>query len=213
MIAMLHKIKGKLVEKTPFRCVIEVGFADGTALAFEVRIPLSTFEALPELGEDVELYVHSTISKDNEPVLYGFIRESERFIFRKLLQMPGIGPSLALRVLSGLTPSELLTAVRDGDISRLSSIKGIGKRRAERISFELKGRVEELLEEIGRPTRPQVPQEILEQAIEALIALGLTDSEARSALENAVSQIESVESLSVEQLIRLALSSGRSGRR
>ncbi len=205
---MIYSVKGVLLHKSPFSCVVQVS---GTGLSLELKIPLSTYEALPEAGSDVVLYTQLVVSgKSGEPVLYGFLRRDERFIFRKLIDMPGVGPSLAIRLLSGMSPGELISAADKGDVRAISSIKGVGPRRAERIAFELKERLSEFREVVGEEAeetevvRGHVADSIA-NAVEALVALGLKRPEAEMAVSNAVSSLG--KNFTIEDLIRKALSS------
>ncbi len=205
---MIYSIHGTLVSRSPFSCVILVS---GTGLSLELKIPLSTYEMLPEPGKEVTLYVQMVNTpKSPGPVLYGFLRKEERFIFRKLLDMPGVGPSLALRLLSGMSPAELVAAADRGDITAISSIKGVGRKRAERIAFELKERLAEIREVMeGEPAEEtnipsHLPADVILSAIEALVALGLKRNEAETAVNDAASDLGT--NFTIEELIRKALS-------
>ncbi len=209
---MIYSVQGTLLSRSPFSCVVLVA---GTGLSLEFRIPLSTYEKLPEVGGEVTLYVQAvTSAKSGQIVLYGFLRREERFIFQKLLDMPGVGPSLALRLLSGMSPEALVEAADRGDVRKISGIKGVGRKRAERIAFELKERlpeireVMELSEESVEPqVHPAPVSDIILGAIEALVALGLKRSEAEAAVNTAASTLK--DDFTIEELIRRALSSRR----
>ena len=128
MIATLH---GVLTEKNPSRLVVDV-----SGVGYEVSVPLSTFYALGELGAEVDLRIHTHVREDALS-LFGFATQLEIDLFGRLIAISGVGPRLALAVLSGLEPPDLLRAIQDSDIVRLQGIPGVGKKTAERISLEL----------------------------------------------------------------------------
>lgn len=132
MIARLH---GRLTEKTPNRIVIDV-----QGVGYEVHIPLSTFYGLGEPGSTVALRVHTHVRED-ALALFGFATGLELQLFERLIGVTGIGPRLALAVLSGIEPDDLIRAIRQADVARLTAIPGVGKKTAERISLELRDRL------------------------------------------------------------------------
>ncbi len=132
MIAFLH---GRLLEKHPNRLVVDVH-----GVGYEVYVPLSTFYRLPEAGDDVSLRVHTHVRED-AIALFGFANQIELQIFERLIAISGIGPKLALAVLSGIDAGELVVAIQRGDVARLTAIPGVGKKTAERIGLELKDRL------------------------------------------------------------------------
>ena len=194
---MLYSIKGKLISKKPFSCVIRVSMFQGSYMDFELTIPLSTYEQLGEEGSDEELYVYPAFVK-GELVVYGFKTQEDRMLFTRLIKLIGIGPSLAVRLLSGMNAEELLAAISNEDLKKLAGIKGVGKKRAERLIFELKGKLPEFEAE-----RREEARNIGEQAIDALVALGLKPKEAETAVKKVLA---SSHDLSVEDIIKLALS-------
>lgn len=129
---MIGWLRGRLVEKHPDRLILDVG-----GVGYEVHVPLSTFYTLPDPGADVELRIRTHVRED-QIALFGFGAALEQQLFDRLIGVSGIGPKLALAVLSGIEPDDLVRAVRAGDIARLTSIPGIGKKTAERIALELK---------------------------------------------------------------------------
>lgn len=132
---MIGRIRGILVARQPPWIVVDVG-----GIGYEIETPMSTFFDLPETGTEVELRIHYA-AKEDAVALYGFLRESERVLFRSLLRVSGIGAKTALAVLSGVSPDEFARLVQAGDIAALTRVPGIGKKTAERILVELRDRV------------------------------------------------------------------------
>jgi Holliday junction DNA helicase RuvA len=132
---LIARLKGTLVEKTPNRIVIDVG-----GVGYDVLVPLSTFYGLGEAGSAVALRVHTHVRED-VIALYGFANPLELDLFERLIAINGIGPKLALAVLSGIDTGELVRAIRAQDVARLTRIPGVGKKTAERIGLELKDRL------------------------------------------------------------------------
>jgi Holliday junction DNA helicase RuvA len=128
---MIARLRGTLVDKTPSRIVIDAG-----GVGYDVQIPLSTFYPLGEPGSDVVLRVHTHVRED-VIALYGFATPLEHDLFERLIAINGVGPKLALAVLSGIEPLELIRAVRDQDVVRLTRITAVGKKTAERIGLEM----------------------------------------------------------------------------
>ncbi len=170
---------------------------NGSYMDFELTIPLSTYEKLGEEGDEEKLYVFPAIVK-GDLVFYGFKTEEDRLLFSRLIKLIGIGPSLALRLLSGMNAEELLAAISGEDVKTLASIKGVGKKRAERLIFELKGKLPEFETEEKKELKS-----VEEQAIDALVALGLKPKEAESAVKKV---LVSSPDLSIEEVIKQALS-------
>ena len=132
---MIARLKGTLVEKSPSRLILDVG-----GVGYDVLVPLSTFYGLGDPGSSVVLRVHTHVRED-VIALYGFASALEEDLFERLISISGIGPKLALAVLSGIDPSELVRAIRAQDVARLTRIPGVGKKTAERIGLELKDRL------------------------------------------------------------------------
>ena len=132
---MIAFLRGRLLEKHPNRLVVDVH-----GVGYEVHVPLSTFYRCPEVGDEVSLRVHTHVRED-AIALFGFGHELELQIFERLIAISGIGPKLALAVLSGIDAAELAVAVQRGDVARLTAIPGVGKKTAERIELELKDRL------------------------------------------------------------------------
>lgn len=139
---MIAHLRGRLLEKHPNQAVI-----DCQGVGYDVAIPVSTFSALPEAGVEVALRIHTHVRED-ALALFGFQTVIEKALFEKLISISGIGPSLAIKVLSGLQATDLVAAIRSGDVARLTRIPGVGKKTAERMVLELK----EKLENLGSPS-------------------------------------------------------------
>lgn len=141
---MIARLAGTLVGKS-----LEVAVVDAGGVGYEVRIPLSAFAALPDVGERVVLHVHTHVREDAIQ-LYGFPTADEKVIFELLIGVSGIGPRLAITLLSGLSARDLVTAIAQGRLDRLRAIPGVGKKTAERLVVELKDRVLKLPDGLGR---------------------------------------------------------------
>ena len=132
---MIAQLRGRLVEKHPNRVIIDV-----QGVGYDVQVPLSTFYGLGEPGSDVVFRVHTHVREDTL-ALFGFASRLELQLFQRLIGITGIGPRLALAVLSGIESADLVRAIRQGDVARLTGIPGVGKKTAERIGLELKDRL------------------------------------------------------------------------
>jgi Holliday junction DNA helicase RuvA len=197
---MYYFLNGKIVEKTPAVAILDV-----SGIGYEVRISVNTFSALPDLGQSVKLLTHFAVREDAQ-LLYGFATEEERDLFRLLLSVSGIGPKTALTLLSGMTISELKTAILDGSIAVLSSITGIGKKTAERVIVELR---DKLTRGAGKDSKDivhdmNVSDSAVEDAIQALVALGYTKLKAKEVTQRVLKDGLG-KKLSVEDIIRKAL--------
>ena len=132
---MIAHLRGRILEKRPNRLVIEAG-----GVGYDVTVPLSTFYGLGEPGQEIALRIHTHVREDALS-LFGFVTRLEQDLFERLIGISGIGPKLAIAVLSGLEPPLLIRAIGQGDVARLTSIPGVGKKTAERIVLELKDRL------------------------------------------------------------------------
>ncbi len=170
---MIGKLTGTLAEKSPPQVLIDV-----QGVGYEVDVPMSTFCSLPHLGEKVSLLTHFVVREDAQ-LLYGFLTAAERNTFRQLVKISGVGPRIALAVLSGMSASELAQAVSSQQAGRLVKVPGIGKKTAERLLLELKGKLGPELCEPGLtpPTDHQA------DIVQALIALGYSEKDADTALK------------------------------
>ena len=198
---MISFLKGKLAEALPTQVVIDVN-----GVGYEVLIPLSSFDKLPMPGGEVTLLTHLAI-RDDAHVLYGFSTETERDLFRQLIRhVSGIGPKLALNVLSGTTPASFRAAVAHGDVKALSCISGVGKKTAERIVVELKDKLgdEDVL---TSGTSATADDQKMADAISALIALGSKPKDAQDAIRAAITMLGPDQP--VDALVRAALQKGK----
>jgi Holliday junction DNA helicase RuvA len=169
---MIGRLAGLLVEKAPPQILLEVG-----GVGYEVEVPMSTFYNLPALGERVVLLTHFVVREDAQ-VLYGFLSAEERAAFRQLIKIAGVGPRTALAVLSGLSVGELAQAVARQEAGRLVKLPGIGKKTAERLLLELKGKLGDAL----APSQT-VASDAQADILQALVALGYSEREAAAALK------------------------------
>lgn len=196
---MIAHIKGLLQKKSTNAIIIDNG-----GIGYEVITPLSTFYALPEEGQEAGLHVYTHVREDAF-VLFGFMTELEKTIFKLLISVSGIGPKLGINILSGIGPEELLDAISSGDVARLQSIPGVGKKTAERLALELKDKA--LKARGDRDVQPSfisMRQErgIFDDALSALVNLGYPSKAANSAVEKACSNVKD---LTLEGVIKEAL--------
>lgn len=197
---MIAHLRGKLVQALPTRVVVDVN-----GVGYEVFIPLSSFEKLPPPGQDILLLTHLCIREDAH-ILYGFITEEERDLFKLLINnVTGIGPKIALNILSGMTPSAFRGAVSEGNIRALSQISGVGKKTAERIIVELRDKfgVAGVLTARSDERALTPEEQKLNDAVLALIALEFSQAEAQKAVREAYSQLGA--KATVEELVRVCL--------
>ncbi len=172
--AVIGRLAGLLAEKTPPQILI-----DCQGVGYEVWVPMSSFYQLPALGERVTLLTHFVVREDAQ-LLYGFVTETERAAFRELIRISGIGPRMALAVLSGMSVAELAQAIAAQQAGRLTKVPGIGKKTAERLLLELKGR---LGPDLGAPGAAAPASDSQTDILQALLALGYSDKEAAAALQ------------------------------
>lgn len=197
MIAFLH---GTLVEKTP-----SVATLDVHGVGYEVLISLSTYDRLPATGGACRLLTYHHIREDAQ-ILFGFAQAEEKSMFERLIGVNGIGPKMALSVLSGLTVSELTMAIADSNVKRISAVHGIGKKTAERIVIELRDKVDPLEALAGKTAGGGDPQAaMLRDTILALTSLGFPQDQARKMAQAALDHDPGIKD--TEALLRKALSS------
>ena len=170
---MIARLVGVLAEKSPPHVLVDVN-----GVGYEVQVPMSTFYNLPELGGKVTLLTQFIVREDAQ-LLFGFLTAGERESFRELIKISGVGPRIALALLSGMNTSELAQAVAAQDASRLVKVPGVGKKTAERLLLELKGKLAPVLATPGFAAVSDTQGDILQ----ALIALGYSDKEAQAALK------------------------------
>ena len=171
---MIGRLTGILAEKTPPLVLIDVG-----GVGYEVDVPMSSFYNLPALGERVTLLTHFVVREDAQ-LLYGFLSAEERAAFRQLIRISGVGPKMALALLSGLSVAELAQAVSQQQAGRLTKVPGIGKKTAERLLLELKGK---LGPDLALPGGTALASDAQADIVQALIALGYSEKEAGAALK------------------------------
>lgn len=191
---MIAHLRGKLLAKHPNQAVVETG-----GVGYDVTISVPTFSDLPIVGADVALHIHTHVRED-AIALYGFLRPSEKLLFEKLITVSGIGPTLAIKILSGMAADEMVGAIRGNDVARLTRIPGIGRKTAERMVLELRDK----LPEAGPATVPAAAamSAIEEDVLSALVNLGYQRAAAEKALEAAA---KDGEKKSFDQLFRSVL--------
>ncbi len=199
---MIGRIHGKLVDKQAPNLLVDVN-----GLAYEVAVPMTTYYGLPEIGETVMLFTHLVVREDAQ-LLYGFAAQRDRGLFRLLIKVNGVGPKVALAILSGMTAEEFVHCVQSGDSATLVSLPGIGLKTAQRLLVETKDRVQALWSIADAAQVPILQQPVsgrraAAEAESALIALGYKKPEASRVLR----QLKAGEDCSSEELIRLALRS------
>ncbi len=189
---MIGKLSGVLAERNPPQVLI-----DCHGVGYEVDVPMSTFYNLPEIGQRVSLLTHFVVREDAQ-ILYGFGTPDERTAFRQLIKISGVGPRIALALLSGLSVAELAQAVATQQAARLVKVPGIGKKTAERLLLELKGKLgDDLGATAGAAAAPADGAQ--GDILQALLALGYSDKEAAAALKALPPDV------AVSEGIRLAL--------
>lgn len=175
---MIALLRGVLIEKSPNQAVVDVG-----GVGYDVVIPVSTFSALPAVGAEVRLRIHTHVRED-AIALFGFASPEEKQVFEKLISVSGIGPKLAVTVLSGLAAPDLIRAIRHGEIERLVRIPGVGKKTAERMVLELKDKLVAPALPEGATDQPAF-SEVDRDALSALLNLGCARPAAEAAVRKA----------------------------
>jgi Holliday junction DNA helicase RuvA len=180
---VIARLAGTLVEKHPSRLIVDVG-----GVGYDVLVPLSTFYGLGDAGGGVALRIHTHVRED-VIALYGFASSLEQELFERLISISGIGPKLALAVLSGIDPAELVRAIRTQDVARLTRIPGVGKKTAERIGLELKDRMPQAARAPGADVEAATPEDALrDDLLSALGNLGYQRAAAEKAVAAALKQ-------------------------
>jgi holliday junction DNA helicase RuvA len=190
---MIAHLRGTLLAKHPNQAIVET-----SGVGYDVTISVPTFSALPTLGADVALHIHTHVRED-VIALYGFLRPSEKALFEKLITVSGIGPKLAITILSGMAADDMVGAIRGNDVAKLTRIPGIGKKTAERMVLELRDK----LPEPGKaaPATPAISA-VEEDVLSALMNLGYQRAAAEKAVTVAASEGNAN---SFDQLFRLVL--------
>ena len=171
---MIGRIKGTLLEKMPPQILVDV-----SGVGYEIDVPMSTLYNLPEVGSEVTLFTHFVVREDAE-LLYGFLTKEERSLFRLLIRISGIGPKIALSILSGISSQLLSQAVTTGEARLLTRIPGVGKKTAERIVLELKGKLDTV---VGTTDTGASGSNSKADIVSALLSLGYSDREAQLAIK------------------------------
>jgi len=191
---VIARITGVLLSKDTAQAVIDV-----IGIGYSVQIPLTTFYELPEEGEKVTLHTHTHVRQDGISI-FGFLREKDRDLFRIIISVSGFGPRLALGILSGISSENLCLAIRDGDIKKLLTVPGVGRKMSERLIFEMKEKIGKfpLREEAaGSDGKGDAGSIMRDEAMSALINLGYRSAVAERAIDKAFQGRESVPSLDV----------------
>jgi len=194
---MIGQLRGRLAEKRPNQVLVDVG-----GVGYLVLVPLSTYAALGELHTEVTLLIHTHVREDTL-ALYGFVSAREKHFFELLLSASGVGPALALKILSGMSVEELVPAIRGGDLARLTRIPGVGRKTAERMVVELKDKLDAVVIESGKPV-PASPAGVEADVLSALVNLGYDARAAETAVAEAKREAGSA---NFESLLRAALQS------
>jgi Holliday junction DNA helicase RuvA len=194
---MIAHLRGKLLAKHPNQVVVEAG-----GVGYEVNISVPTFSELPANGSEVALHIHTHVREDLL-ALYGFLRPAEKQLFEKLITVSGIGPKLAMIILSGMAADEMAAAIRGNDVALLTRIPGIGKKTAERMVLELRDK----LPQVAGTSTPTVPamSAMQEDVLSALVNLGYQQAAAEKALASVVKNGKSGKTGSFDALFREAL--------
>jgi Holliday junction DNA helicase RuvA len=177
---MISRIRGELVLRDLER--VEVMTPGG--VAYEVFIPTTVFERLPRLGEQVTLRTWHVVREDAQ-MLFGFLEEVERVVFSRLLGATGVGPRLALGLMSAMSAEQLVRAIRNRDVAALTAVSGVGKKTAERIAVELQGKLDDIA---FAPSAMGARVPGLDEALKALVALGITQGDAERAVRTVVAE-------------------------
>jgi len=191
---MISRLTGTLVQKVPDHCIIEVG-----GVGYLVKTSLTTFGLLPEIGTELCLDILTYVRED-QISLFGFFTSKEKILFQRLIAISGVGPKMALAILSGLPVEALARAIGSGDHARLSAIPGVGRKTADRIIVELRDRIGKIIGNTGE-NFAATENSIIEDAISALVNLGYK----RQVAESILIQTKPSDSMRIEDVIRSAL--------
>jgi Holliday junction DNA helicase RuvA len=198
---MIAHIQGSLYFKSPEHLIIDV---DG--IGYQVHVPLTTFYELPDVGNTVALHIHTHVREDALQ-LYGFQAQEEKALFIRLMGVAGIGPRLAVNILSGISPAELAESLLQGDLARLISIPGVGRKTAERIMVEMRDKLPALAadRDIALSVKNAAAEAVIEDAISALINLGYKKGLAQRAIDQAQQRLQG--EINLERLLKESLRS------
>ncbi|WP_158967109.1 Holliday junction branch migration protein RuvA [Paraglaciecola sp. L3A3] len=203
---MIGNIRGILLEKQPPEVLIEAG-----GVGYEVQVPMTSFYELPEVGQEANLCIHFVVREDAQ-LLFGFANKKERAVFRELIKASGVGPKLALTILSGMNAQQFMQCVSMEDVTGLTKLPGVGKKTAERLVIEMRDRLSKLAKEQGYADTVHLSADLpientfvqrtdaKEEALSALLALGYKPPQASKVINSVYT-----EGVSSEALIREAL--------
>ena len=197
---MIAHLRGRLISKNPNQAIVDCG-----GVGYDVTISVATFSELPAEGVEASLYVHTHVRED-QIALFGFVDTREKRLFEKLLSISGIGPKLAITILSGISAERLVAAIRGGDHGTLTRIPGIGKKTAERIVLEIKDKLDDLavpMSDAGTHHGPAA-----DDALSALVNLGYPRPVAQKAIETAIER-DAAAGADFETLFRAAMAAIR----
>jgi Holliday junction DNA helicase RuvA len=192
---MIAHLRGRLFAKQPGQAIVEAG-----GVGYDVTISVPTFTSLPKEGGEVSLYIYTQVREDTL-ALYGFLERDEKRLFERLITVSGVGPKLAVTILSGLNPERTVAAIRAQDHAMLTRIPGVGKKLAERLVVELKDKLEEFA---TAPVSAGVTAPAAEDVLSALVNLGYQRPAAQKAIETAVEK-DAAAGENFDELFRLAL--------
>lgn len=194
---MIAHLRGKLIEKEPGRAIVEAG-----GVGYDVAITVPTFTALPSVGAEASLHIHTQVSED-QIALFGFMDREEKRLFERLITVSGVGPRLAIKMLSGISPERTVQAIRGQDHAQLTKIPGVGKKLAERLVVELKDKLDDFA---VAPIQAGsvVAGAAVDDVLSALVNLGYQRPSAEKAIEQAVAKDERLKD-SFDELFRGAL--------
>ncbi|MCB9799455.1 MAG: Holliday junction branch migration protein RuvA [Candidatus Omnitrophica bacterium] len=197
---MYHYLNGTIIEKSATQVILDVN-----GVGYEIQIPVSTFSGLPALGQRVKLFMHFVVREDAQ-ILYGFLTLEEKRIFQLLVSVSGVGPKTAVTALSGVKISQLKKAIAAGSVEVLKGVPGIGRKTAERIIVELREKMalEGGSEDSEESVSGSSSSRLIEDSIQALVALGYKRPNAKKAIDKVMQQHSAAE-LSIEELIRASL--------
>ncbi|OCG75024.1 Holliday junction branch migration protein RuvA [Gilliamella sp. Occ4-3] len=200
---MIGRLRGTIIEKQPPKVLIEVG-----GIGYDVFMPMTCFYELPENGREVIVLTHFSVREDAQ-ILYGFNQEQERELFRELIKVNGVGPKLALAILSGMSAAQFISAVEQGEIKTLVKLPGVGNKTAQRLIVEMKDRLKHFGEQSSNVSLvsdvdsvQKLANQIKSEAVSALIALGYKPQEASRIISKVINP-----DMDCETLIREALKS------
>lgn len=198
---MIGRIRGILIEKKPPEILVDV-----SGLTYEVQVPMSTAYQLPEVGNELHLHTHFVV-RDDAQLLYGFYQEKDKILFRALIRVNGVGPKMALTILSGMDADEFVRTVQANDVSAMVNMPGIGKKTAERLIVEMRDRLDDWSDGDAAVAAGDagIASSISKDAETALLALGYKPQQASRAISQVLKENPEVEDS--EALIRLSLKS------